>query len=475
MKYAFVLLALLSSGALFSQKQWTLEDCVKYAMDNNISVQQGQLSEELAEIDLKQAKGNILPNLNGSATHAYNWGRNIDPITNSITTERIQRNSFGFNSNFTLYSGLRNYNSLKQSELSLKTSQIQNEVLQNDIALSVANAYLTVLFNQEFVNIAQRNLDVTNQQVDQTQKLVDAGQLPEGNLFEVLAQQATDEAALLSAENNLDISILALTQIMQLPYADAKNFDVVVPDLNQLGQISMPQSLDIVVSNALKNYPTMELADAQLLVSEMGLKIAQGARQPTLNLNYGLNTGYSDQNIIGLGDQVTLSQQIGTVEGTGESVFSVPQTFFSDFGTKPFNDQFNDNINHGLSLSLSIPIFNGWNATGNIERAKINILNSELDRDNTKNTLVQNIERAWADAEVALRNFEASEKTVNASQKAYEYAEVQFTQGVINQLDFNQARTRLDNAQTDLIRNKYDYIFRVKILDFYQGKPITLN
>lgn len=473
MKLYLLFIGLILSGFLNAQKQWTLDECVQYAMEHNIQVQQALLNESLAEVGLKQSKGRMLPSINGSASHTYNFGRNIDPITNSITTQTIQRNNFGVSSNVTLFNGFQRLNTLKQNEINVSAVQVQNEQLKNDISLNIANGFLNILFNREFLNIAEFNLEATQKQVEQSRVLFEAGQIPEGNLFEVLAQQANDEAALINAESNLNLAKLNLIQLMQLDGVDYKSFDISVPSLGEVSSFPLPSSIQAVKDNAIKNFPTMKVSEKNVQFNQMGVKIAKGARQPSLNLNYSLGTGYSDQNLIGTGELVSIQQAIGTVGTTGDVVISNPQQFYSDFDTKPFGDQFSDNLNHGLSFSLSIPIFNGWSTDGNIQRAQINLKNSELDMENTKNNLIQNVERAWADAEVAKKNYEGSDKTVEASQKAYDYAEVQFNAGVINQLDYNQARIRLDNAKIDLIRNKYDYIFKVKILDFYQGNKIS--
>ena len=473
MRISLLLIFTLLTGLVSAQKQWTLQECVSYAMEHNINLQQADLNEILAEVGLKQSKGNMMPNLNASASHAYNWGRNIDPITNTITTQSIQRNSMGISSSVTLFNGFQRRNGLKQSMVNLESVQLQNEQMRNDMALNIANAFLNILFNQEFYKIADANLEATNAQAELIEKLFDAGQVPEGDLFEVQAQQATDEAALLNAENNLLISKLMMTQLLQLSSEEGQNFDIAVPEIESIDGIAMPSSVQLVIDKALADYPSMEFARKNVEFNSIGVDIAQGARMPNLGLNYSLGTGFSDQNVVGR-DLVTIVPVVGTVAGTNQSVFGEEVSFFTAYETKPFWDQFNDNINHGLVMSLSIPIFNGWSTENNIQRAQVNLMNAELDLENSTNSLIQDIERAWADAEVAKKNYDAAVKSVDASSKAHAYATVQYEQGIITLVEFNQVRIRLDNAQANLIRNKYDYVFKAKILDFYQGIAITL-
>ena len=417
----------------------------------------------------KQAKGNLLPNLNASATHGYNFGRTLDPFTNEFASERVRSNQFGLQSGVTLFNGFQLVNSYKKAAITINKSKLELEKLQNDISLNVANAYLNILYNKEFLAIAERNIEATNQQFDLIQKQVNAGALPQGSLYEMEAQQAIDEAAVINAENNLEMSFLILKQLIQL---EDEHFDVVTPEITNLSLDMMPSSSQGLVINAIENFPEIKALDQELLSANYGLKIAEGGRYPSLFLRYSLGTGYSGARKMGVDPQL-LSFPIGVLPSSGETILSFAQTQFSSFETQPFGDQLNENINHSLMLSLSIPVFNGWSTQNNIERAKLNAVSTDYRMQEAKQKLQQDVEKAWLDAKAAWKNFESAQKSVQAAEKAFDYAQVKFDQGVINLVEYNLSRTQLDNMYAQLIRNKFEYVFKVKVLEFYQGKPIS--
>ncbi len=470
MKRIYLLLIFLFFGyVVTAQKKWSLTDCVLYALDNNLSLKQAQINISFEEIAQKNAKGNLLPSVNASMNHGYNFGRTIDRFTNEFVSEKIRSNQFGAQSRVTLFNGFQLINALKRTEITTEKAGLELKKLQNDISLNVANAYLNILYNKEFMAIAERNLAASESQFDLIKLQVDAGALPQGNLYEIEAQKATDEAALINAQNNLDLSFLILKQIIQLK---DENFDIITPDISTISADLMPSSPQGIVLHALENFPDVLVAKQEIIDADYGLKIAQGGNYPSLSLSYSIGTGYSGARKAGVNPQ-TLSFPIGSVASTNETVLSLPQEVFSSFEVQPFGEQITGNINHSLFLTLSIPIFNGWSTSSRVERAKLTALAADYRMQETQQNLEQDIARAFLDAKAAWKNYQSAQKTEIAAQKAFEYAQVKFEQGVINLVEFNLARTQLDNASAQLIRNKFDYVFKVKVLEFYQGNSIS--
>lgn len=469
MKKLFFLLILVTfSSIAIGQKQWTLVECVDYALTNNLSVKQAEIGITFEEITKQQAMGTMLPSLNANASHGYNFGRTIDSFTNEFGSEKIQSNQFTAQSRVTIFNGFRLLNSYKQSEINIEKKKLELNNLQNNISLNVANAYLNILYNNEFLFIAKRNLEATTQQYNVIQKQVDAGSLPQGNLLEIESQKATDEASIINAENNLEMSYLTLKQLIQL---DDDNFSIIKPDVSSLENLQIPISSQDVLINALENFPEIKVVEKEIESAEYGLKIAQGNQLPSLGLSYSIGTGYSGARKEGL-DLEIVSFPVGTLPSSGEYIYSLPQEQYTNYAVQSFGDQFSENINQSLFLNLSVPIFNAWSAKGNIERAKLNTISVGYQMQEVKQNLKQEVEKSWLDAKAALKNYEAAKKTVEASEKSYEYAEIKYEQGVITLVEYNLSRTQLDNASAQLIRNKFDYIFKLKVLEFYQGKPI---
>ncbi|MFT4879643.1 MAG: outer membrane protein [Flavobacteriales bacterium] len=461
-------------GSSFAQEAWTLQKCIDYAFQNNIQIQQSQLNLELSEIGKQQNFGALLPSLNASASHGYNWGQTIDPFTNSFATERIRSNSLGANSSLTIFNGFQNMNRLKQSDIDIEARKADLEAQQNDVALNVANAFLSVLFQQELLRIAASNVENTDQQLQRISQLVDAGAAPRGNLLEIQAQRGTDQASLISSENNLNIGYLNLRQLLQIPEADKDGFQLAAPDADLAESMTLPGNSQSASSNALNNFPQIRSAEADLISAETNLKIARGGLSPRFSMSYSYGSGYSGAARLPVGDPILSETPIGFVQGTNEVVV-VPNISYNAFETKAFGNQIRDNVNSSLFFSLSIPLFNGFSTKSTIERAQVNQKSASLQLESTRLLLEQNIQSAYADALAALNNYRAAQTAVESAELAMEYASIRFEEGASNITDYTQARVRLDNARSNLIRNKYDYIFRVKVIEFYMGQPLTFR
>ncbi len=463
-----IILSVVSSA----QEPYSLDKCLKIGLENNISLNQNALDIERSGLSVKQSRANLLPNLNASASHGYNWGQTIDPFTNQFATNRIQSNSFGLSSGITLFNGFVLQNQVKQAQLNLKISELGLETNRNAIALAVANAYLSVLFNQELDGANRANLLSSKEQLARITLLVDAGQVPAANLYQIQAQVALDESKVINTENAIQISKLNLMQLIQLPEDQRENFEIAKPSVD-IPSFSLPDKT-AVTSHALSNFPEIKSAELGIANADITYKIANGGRLPRLGASYSFGSGFSGARQTPKGDPTLERQLIGAVDQTNELVYTFTPTF-SEFSTVPFFDQLESNTNRSLFFSLSIPIFNGLVNSTNVQQAKINQRNAELVAKNAKNQLQQSVESAYADVNAAYKTYQAADLSLKAQEEAFKYAKIRYEQQVINGVDFGQARSLRDTAAAEKIRSQYDYIFRLKILEFYQGKPITLN
>jgi len=482
MKY-FGIILLMLPGALFARqepaKQYGLAECIEIALDKNLSVKLSRLDMESTGIDLFQSKMNRLPNLNFNGGYGFNWGRSIDPTTNDFINQQIKFSSFSGNSSVTLFNGLQLSNSIRRDQLNFEASQNNLEDTQNDIAVMVTTIYLDVIFNRELLQNALSQLEVTRKQLDQTTKLVDAGSLPITNKLELEAQIAGNEVEVVNTENSLNLSLLNLKQVLQIPASD--DFDVVAPDIevNTLDQI-LPPVAD-VYDLALSSQPEIKSADLQVESSILNLRVAKGALSPHLTLNGSIRTNFSDaanrQRTIFEGTttrEVPIGFLASDPNEAVNAILDVPNIVKVD-PDFTFREQFDENLSKSLSLNLQIPVFNRWNTRNNMQRAKIGNKQAEINAEQVRNQLRQNIETAYNNATASLKSYQASSRQVDALERTFENVENRYSLGVVNFVDYQVASNNLFRARSDLTRAKYEYIFRLKILDFYQGKPLSFD
>ena len=456
---------------------WSLDSCIAYAFQNNLAVQLSEENVSLTKLNETSAIGAMLPSLNAQGGHGYNWGQRIDPFTNQFASSRIQSNNFGIATSVNLFGGLRQVNTLKQAGLNSESAKWNYEKMRNDIALNVASAYLAVIINKEFMDIARRTLDGTDRQVKRMEKLVAAGQLAVSNLNDMQAQLASDNASFVATENNFRLSKLSLLQLLQLDASKLDQFNIVIPKLDEVEQYTLLSSPDIAVQAALNNFPEVKGATTTVASAALGRKIAASGYYPNLNASFSYGTGYSGAAKVLTGTPDMLAFPIGTVFGTGESVWSIPQPVYNldDYETKAFKNQLQDNVNRSLFFSMNIPLFNGFATHTGVKRAEINFRQAELQLEQTKQAITQSVYQAYNDAQAALANYYAFKTSVAANDKAFDWAQLRYEQGMSNITEYADARMRMEIAQANLARSKYDYIFKLKVLDFYQGKAITLK
>ena len=470
----FFLFLLLLVSSVKAQQVWTLEQCISHALTNNLQLKQQMLLVESAQADLLQSKVDLLPGVTGNASHSYNYGQTIDRYTNQFATSRVQSNNFYLQSGVTLFNGFQKMNLIKQNQLNLMAKEQDADKYMNDMSLNIATFYLQVLFNKELVQIRTNQLDITRQQVERMQKLVDAGTLAEGDLFTVEAQLAGEESALVGAENNLEISLLTLSQLLDLPSTDG--FDIEVPELNVEDDPSLVGNPDQIFTYANEHMPEIKSAEYRFLSSQRQLARSKGFYYPSLSLSGSWGTGYSGASTVI--DQILPGepQLIGFAENPLGDPFSV-YTFQSNYTTrvKPWGDQINDNNNQTIGLNLSIPILNGWQTRTMVSKSKIAVESSRLDLELQQMALRKTIHQAWSDARGSLKNYHASQKKQTATREAFRYADQKFSVGVMNSVDYNNAKKDMTNAESEVLQSKFDYLFKTTVLDFYMGKPLSLK
>lgn len=465
------IICILGFTTLTAQQKWSLQQCVEYALDNNIQVKQQRLNIEVNEQDYLQSKLDVLPSLNGRASHGYRWGKTVDPFTNDFATDRVRSNSLGLNSSITLFNGFQKLNYIRQKHLTLMASKYDTDKFMDDISLNIATFYIQTLFYTEQLKTTRTQLEVTNQQVARTQKLVQAGTLAKGDLLTIEAQAATEELRVVQAQNNLAISYLNLTQLLDLP--STEGFEIETPQLeigNEAQSLLNPQQ---VYNYSLENRPEIKSAELKKQITERQLAVAKGSQSVSLTLNGYWGSGYSGATKVGT-NPFMAQFPIGVTE-SGENVLSLPAQQFESYNTKSFNDQLSDNVNKSLDLTLNIPLFNGWRTRSRIAVAKIGIENAQLLLELEQLNLYKVIHQAYADARAALQQYTAAQKKLSATQEAFKYAEQKFTVGMINSVEYNDAKKNMTNAEAEILNAKFDYIFKKTVLDFYMGKPLNIE
>lgn len=467
-----ILFVLLSTPFFAQEKKWTIEECINYAQENNITIQGSSLDMEQTEINKKDAIGSFLPSLNMSASHSWNIGLNQNITTGLLENQTTQFSSAGFNVGVPIYRGLQLQNQLRKANLQLVSSQYQMDKMKEDISLNVANSFLQILFNRETVGNLERQITLSDAQLSRTQSLVDAGSLPKGDLLDIKATLAADKQRLIQAKNALFISKLALAQLLQLK--DYKTFDISDnSDISLLSSV-LVETPESIVSKALESRMEVKIADANLAVAEKDVSIAKGALAPTISGFYGFSTraAYTDR-VVGVTPDAD-PNVLGYVEGTNQLVLQ--PSFSPVLGNPlPLFDQFSNNKGQNFGLQLSVPVFNGFSARNNVERAKIAQKRAELNKEQTVLELERNVYTAYTDAQTAKESYEAALESATARKESYEYAKARYEVGLMNVFDFNQAQNLLATADSEVIRTKYDFIFKTKIIELYFGIPLTEN
>lgn len=465
----------LSFLAGYSQENWDLRTCVAYAVANNISVRQSQVQQRLSEIQYLLNKAAALPTLNASNSGGFQLGRSIDPVTNQFTNQQIGFTNTQLQGGITLFNWFTIKNLKAAARYTADANQQVTEKLKDDISLNVANAYLQALLAGEQIRIAEATVAQTAQQLSDTRKRVNAGALPELNAVQLEAQLATDSATLITAQNTRQLNLLQLKALM---YVDpATPFDIVAPAVETIPVESFTElQPDVVYQMAIQIQPQLIANDLRLKASDKNIAAARGSMYPTISAFGSLQTSFSSANKTPYGTPViTFNPGTAFVDVNGSPYFiNTPSVKYSSFSTVGLFDQFGDNFRQSIGLSLQIPILNGRQARSSWERAKLDRENVTLQMTADSLTLKQNIYQAYVGAVSAFQTSKSRKKAIEASQYAYDLGKKRFDIGLLPTFDLLILSTNLQRAKIDAASALYDYVFRMKVLEFYKGRGIKL-
>ena len=442
----FILILFFASVASFAQeKKWTLKECIYHAIQNNITIKQSELDLQTSAIVKKDAIGNFLPNVSASTSHSWNIGLNQNITTGLLENQTTQFTSANLNANLDIFKGLQNVNQLRKANLAIIASQYQLTKMQEDIALNVANAYLQILFNKENLKVQTQQKLLNTKQYNRTVELVEAGNVPKGDLLDIQATMATGNQRVIVAENTLLLSKLSLAQLLQIE--DFQNFDISEDDMPSMLSTVLNETPEAVIAKAKENRTELKIAETNVALAQKDISIAKGAYLPSLTGFYGFNTRASNSEVIDFTTRTITSP-------------------------KPLFDQFSSNKGQNFGLSLNIPIFNGFAVKNNVARTKIALAKSQLAKEQQELDIERNVFTAYTDTKAAKESYEAALQIVKARELAMQYAKDRYEIGMMNIFDYNLYQTAFVNAQSEVLRTKYDYIFRIKILEFYFGIPL---
>lgn len=419
-----------------------LQQAVDLALKNNIQIKQTIISAQNAELVLQQSKNNKLPSLNGYTGLSTNFGRGIDFISNTYTNQTISNNNLGLNADVVIYQGNLLQNTIKKNSLDLQASQLDMAAMKDNIAMQVVVAYLNILNNEDQLTIAQTQSEITRQQLDRTEKLVRAGSLPQSNIYDIKAQLANEETTIVTSQSSLETAKLTLLQLMNDP--NLQNIDLERIVVNVPGADGYGSTATQVYETSEKYQPAIKAADLRIESNIVGIKMTEAAFKPTLSFSGGLGSGYG-----------SLGKDFLTGEKTG------------------YFEQISNNFSQNIGLNLNIPIFNKYANKTRLQQSNLQKISAELSAQSARQTLKQNIEQAYVNMNNAAKRYDALSVQVTSLEESFRAAESRFNAGAIDFVNYNLQKTNLDKARSNQVQSKYDYVFRTKILDFYQNKPIT--
>ncbi len=470
-----ILVVLIVSG-LQAQDKWDLRRCVEYAIANNINVKQADIQARSAALALDQSKLQRWPNANFQNSNGFQFGRSIDPATNGFTNQQISFSQFGFSSSVTLFNFHSQKNTILGNELELQAQTATVERWKNDISLNVAAAYLQALLSREQVNITVVQINQTRDQLVNTRKLVDAGSLPELSAAELDAQLARDSSSYITAFAGYQTNLLALKTWMNIDPAVSFELDTPPVDMIPVETFADLQP-DVVYQLAIANMPLQRVNKLRLQSLEKFQKAARGSMYPSIGAFGNLNSAYSSAlKNLPKGTNVPVTIPIGfTPAGSPSNPDVFTQTFIPSGSQKAnFIRQLDFNFRQSVGVSITVPIFNGGQAKTAWLRSKLNYQNQQLQVERDNQTLKQDIYRAYNDATAAFQRYQASVKSVKTAEYSYELSRKRYEAGLLRTIDLITNQNNLFRVRLEKISNQFDYVFRMKVLEFYKGLGLRL-
>ncbi|MCJ0742305.1 TolC family protein [Pedobacter montanisoli] len=422
-------------GQSKAQEVITIQQAIDSTLKNNLQIKQAQFNYALSDENLKQSKNALLPTLNASSGFNKNFGRSIDPSTNQYISQQFNSLNGNLSAGVDLFSGWQKLNQIKQNKLLLDVDKTNVDKIKNDLILQVVTAYMQVLYNKDLLKVAKDQLGVAKQQLNQQQQLLEVGNKTLADISQAKSQVATSELNVTNAENNLNISFLSLTQLMEKPAS--YTFEVQAPLVDQLSVLNAYSATE-VYNTAAGNFPDVKLASFRTLAAAKAIDVAKGSYFPRLSMGGGLGSNYS-----------------------------------SSFTSQSFSSQIKDNFGQYVGLSLSVPIFNGFNARSSVRKARISYENTRIQEQLTKNNLSKVIHQAVADLKAAESRYTSTKNAFDAQKDAFYVIDQRYQVGLVNSLDYSTALTNKNKAEIDMIQAKYDLLFKAKVIDYYLGKQIV--
>lgn len=466
-------------GQSFGQEKWSLEKCISYARQNSLTVKQAQFDLSSSNLELKTNQLSRLPNFSGRFDAGYNFGRTINPATNEFDQQSTGYNQVQMNAGLTLYGGNRINNSIKRSKINIEAGKLSINAAADNVGLLVAQSYLNILLSEEQLVNAQKQLELTEQELAQTDKLIEAGSVPYNDRLDILARIALNKQRIIEAQNQVRINYLDLKQTMQIE--PTKEFVIEKPTIPAY-EYADPDKfvLEKTFNYALNNLPSMQANELRLQSLELSENIAQSNLLPTVTLFGNISSNFANTikdfgNPDRSNEIQVAGQPVGAIINGVDSEVSFIQTVGTVFPDRSYFDQLNDNFGQGFGVSVSIPIFSNFQNRASVEQARLNTLNQQVINQQAQQDLKSNIQRAIADARASKESLEAAQLSEEAAQAAYDNSKRRYELGAINTLEFITARNQLDQAQVEVIRAKYQYVFNLKVVEFYEGKTLTLN
>jgi outer membrane protein len=456
-----------------AQEKWNLLKCVQYAYENNISVKQADLQTRFSDVTYKQSKSAQYPSLNFQNSTGYRFGRSENPATGVLEDNNFLSSSFSLQSGVTLFNWFSKKNTIESNRLSNEADRAQVEKAKDDVGLNVAVAYLQILLAKEQANLTRVQIQTTTEQLNNTRKRVDAGVLPELNAAELEAQLSRDSSNLITAEATVQQNILQMKALLNLDAGVP--FDIESPSVDKVPVESLADlQPEAVYALALQNLPQNKVLDLRLQSAKKDVDVARGQMYPSITAFGGVGTSYVNvkRPVLGPGPDKATEAYV-TIGPSAYNVFS-PTVIQTGERRTPFGDQLNTNLSQNIGLGLNIPIFNGHSARANWERTKLQVRQWELTKESDNQTLKQNIYRAYNDATSSLQKFNADKKSVQASGKSYEYAQKRYDQNMLSTFDLINSQNNYLRAQIQALYSQYDYVFKMKLLEYFKGMGIKL-
>lgn len=455
--YLFALLFVSQFAIAQSNEKWSLEECIAYAVQNNIVVKQSQLTGQIAKNEALQSKLNLLPQIDASMSYNFNFGNSLNPVSFQFVESNSQSGSANLQASLPLFTGLQQIHNIQRTKYELLASQFDYQAAQNNVALNVSSAFLQSVLNKEILQVLEKQKLLTEAQKLNIEARVKAGMLPENMLLDIEAQYARDEANIVNARGLYNISVLTLKQLLQLPASEAFELDIPEISMETIAGVGEVTSTSIY-EFALNNQPTIKSADARVKSADASRKMAMGNFSPTISAFTALSTGYFSQ------DQRATKF---------DTIFGFPVG--SDYKPVSFGDQLGNNFRKVVGFQLNIPIFGKYQRFTNLSNAKLQVQIRQLQAQNADNVLRQDIEQAYANATAAAESYVANKKSYESARRSFEAMETRYKAGTATTFEREQSKNTLVAAEAETAKAKYTYVFRLKVLDFYQGKPITLN